>query len=179
MDIQMIEIKGVVDPAVLARVKKEIGSQLGIRIDEVKDDAHIVNELGADSLDTTELVMSLEDEFGTDVPDEEAEQWTCARDAARWFTANVKAIDEEFRRLKPTATKAKPVKVDPQRVNAERVVTALDSYVEKQNDLRKTSDDLHASNGIVTYDMIWRERQAVDGAREELLMALTALQHKE
>lgn len=177
----MIDTKGIVDPVVMARVKKEISFQLGIHIDEIKDDAHIMNDLGADSMDAAELLMSIEDEFATEIPDEVAETWTCARDTAQWLTADAKPVDDELRRLTPVAKKPKPVvtKVDT-RVNAERVVTALDNYVEKQNDLRKTSNDLHESNGIVTvtYDMVWQEKKAVDIAREELITALMALQHK-
>ena len=56
------------------RVKKIIGEQLGVEEDEVTPEASFVEDLGADSLDTVELVMALEDEFGTEIPDEDAEK---------------------------------------------------------------------------------------------------------
>lgn len=56
------------------RVKKIIVEQLGVKEDEVKPEASFENDLGADSLDTVELVMALEEEFETEIPDEEAEK---------------------------------------------------------------------------------------------------------
>ena len=56
------------------RVKKIIGEQLGVEEDEVTPEASFVEDLGADSLDTVELVMEFEDEFGMSIPDEEAEK---------------------------------------------------------------------------------------------------------
>ncbi|RUO44052.1 acyl carrier protein [Aliidiomarina taiwanensis] len=56
------------------RVKKIIIEQLGVSEDEVKPEASFENDLGADSLDTVELVMALEEEFETEIPDEEAEK---------------------------------------------------------------------------------------------------------
>ena len=58
------------------RVKKIVVEQLGVKDDEVKEDASFVDDLGADSLDTVELVMALEEEFETEIPDEEAEKIT-------------------------------------------------------------------------------------------------------
>lgn len=63
------------------RVKKLICEQLGVKIEEVKDEASFVEDLGADSLDTVELVMALEEEFETEIPDEEAEKITTVKDA--------------------------------------------------------------------------------------------------
>ena len=63
------------------RVKKLICEQLGVKEDEVKDDSSFVEDLGADSLDTVELVMALEEEFETEIPDEEAEKITTVREA--------------------------------------------------------------------------------------------------
>jgi acyl carrier protein len=57
-----------------ARVKKIIVEQLGVKDDEVVSTASFVNDLGADSLDTVELVMAFEEEFGIEIPDEEAEK---------------------------------------------------------------------------------------------------------
>ena len=56
------------------RVKKIIGEQLGVEEDEVTPEASCVEDLGADSLDTVELVMALEEEFGIEIPDEDAEK---------------------------------------------------------------------------------------------------------
>ncbi|NKB81171.1 MAG: acyl carrier protein [Nitrospirales bacterium] len=60
--------------AVEERVKKIISEQLGVEEDEVVADAAFVDDLGADSLDTVELVMALEEEFEIEIPDEEAEK---------------------------------------------------------------------------------------------------------
>ena len=56
------------------RVKKIVAEQLGVNEAEVKNASSFVDDLGADSLDTVELVMALEDEFGTEIPDEQAEK---------------------------------------------------------------------------------------------------------
>ena len=58
------------------RVKKIVAEQLGVNEAEVKTASSFVDDLGADSLDTVELVMALEDEFGTEIPDEQAEKIT-------------------------------------------------------------------------------------------------------
>lgn len=58
------------------RVKKIIAEQLGVEEEEVTLEAHFVEDLGADSLDTVELVMALEEEFETEIPDEDAEKIT-------------------------------------------------------------------------------------------------------
>ncbi|MBN1684004.1 MAG: acyl carrier protein [Gammaproteobacteria bacterium] len=71
------------------RVKRIIAEQLGIKIEEVKDDASFVEDLGADSLDTVELVMALEEEFGTEIPDEEAEKISTVRDAIDYIDERV------------------------------------------------------------------------------------------
>lgn len=60
--------------AVEDRVKKIIAEQLGVEEDEVVSEASFVQDLGADSLDTVELVMALEEEFDIEIPDEEAEK---------------------------------------------------------------------------------------------------------
>jgi len=59
-----------------ARVKSVVVEQLGVEESEVTNAASFVDDLGADSLDTVELVMALEEEFGTEIPDEEAEKIT-------------------------------------------------------------------------------------------------------
>ena len=63
------------------RVKKLICEQLGVKEEEVSSDASFVEDLGADSLDTVELVMALEEEFETEIPDEEAEKITTVKAA--------------------------------------------------------------------------------------------------
>ena len=69
------------------RVKKLICEQLGVKEEEVKDDASFVDDLGADSLDTVELVMALEEEFETEIPDEEAEKITTVQNAIDFVNA--------------------------------------------------------------------------------------------
>ncbi|MCZ6640731.1 MAG: acyl carrier protein, partial [Gammaproteobacteria bacterium] len=59
-----------------------------VKEDEVKDDAFFVEDLGADSLDTVELVMALEEEFETEIPDEEAEKITTVKDAIAYILAH-------------------------------------------------------------------------------------------
>jgi acyl carrier protein len=63
------------------RVKKIIVEQLGVDEAEVKNESSFVEDLGADSLDTVELVMALEEEFDTEIPDEEAEKITTVQAA--------------------------------------------------------------------------------------------------
>ena len=70
------------------RVKKLICEQLGVKEDEVGTDASFVEDLGADSLDTVELVMALEEEFDAEIPDEDAEKIATVQDAISYITAN-------------------------------------------------------------------------------------------
>lgn len=63
------------------RVKKIVVEQLGVKEEEVTNDASFVDDLGADSLDTVELVMALEEEFETEIQDEEAEKITTIQQA--------------------------------------------------------------------------------------------------
>ena len=63
------------------RVKKIVIEQLGVKEDEVSDSSSFVDDLGADSLDTVELVMALEEEFECEIPDEEAENITTIQQA--------------------------------------------------------------------------------------------------
>lgn len=63
------------------RVKKVIIEKLGVKEEEVKNDSSFVDDLGADSLDTVELVMALEEEFDTEIPDEDAEKITTVQAA--------------------------------------------------------------------------------------------------
>jgi acyl carrier protein len=70
------------------RVKKIIAEQLGVKGDEVTNEASFVEDLGADSLDTVELVMALEEEFETEIPDEEAEKITTVQLAIDYINAH-------------------------------------------------------------------------------------------
>ena len=70
------------------RVKKLICEQLGVKEDEVQSDSSFVEDLGADSLDTVELVMALEEEFETEIPDEEAEKITTVKEAIDYILAH-------------------------------------------------------------------------------------------
>jgi acyl carrier protein len=70
------------------RVKKIVVEQLGAKEDEVKAESSFVDDLGADSLDTVELVMALEEEFETEIPDEQAEKITTVQQAVDYINAN-------------------------------------------------------------------------------------------
>ena len=73
------------------RVKKIVAEQLGVNEADVKNESSFVNDLGADSLDTVELVMALEEEFETEIPDEEAEKITTVQQAADYIQSHLKA----------------------------------------------------------------------------------------
>jgi len=75
---------------IVDRVKKIVAEQLGVKEDEVTNDASFVDDLGADSLDTVELVMALEEEFECEIPDEEAEKITTVQEAVDYINANLK-----------------------------------------------------------------------------------------
>ena len=68
-----------------ARVREIIINELGVEVEKVTDDASFVEDLGADSLDTVELVMTFEEEFGLDIPDEDAEKMKTVGDAVRYL----------------------------------------------------------------------------------------------
>lgn len=71
------------------RVKKIIIEQLGVKEDEVTNSASFVDDLGADSLDTVELVMALEEEFGVEIQDEDAEKITTVQQAVDYINSNM------------------------------------------------------------------------------------------
>jgi len=71
------------------RVKKIVVEQLGVNEDQVTLEASFVDDLGADSLDTVELVMLLEEEFDTEIPDDEAEKINTVQAAVDYVKANV------------------------------------------------------------------------------------------
>ena len=75
--------------AVQDKVKSIIAEQLGVKPEEVTPQASFVDDLGADSLDTVELVMALEEEFECEIPDEEAEKITTVQQAIDYVTAQL------------------------------------------------------------------------------------------
>ena len=70
------------------RVKEIIINELGVEEEKVTREASFVEDLGADSLDTVELVMAFEEEFGIDIPDEDAEQMRTVGDTVKYLTEN-------------------------------------------------------------------------------------------
>ena len=73
------------------RVKSIIVEQLGVDADEVNPDASFVEDLGADSLDTVELIMAFEEEFGVEISDDEAEKIKKVKDAVEYIDKHAKA----------------------------------------------------------------------------------------
>ena len=71
--------------AVSDRVRAVIAEQLGVKVEEVTDTASFIEDLGADSLDTVELVMALEEEFGIEIPDEDAEKMGRVGEAIKYI----------------------------------------------------------------------------------------------
>jgi acyl carrier protein len=74
------------------RVKDIIVEQLGVEEDEVSPEASFIDDLGADSLDTVELVMAFEEEFNIEIPDEDAEGISTVQEAIDYIKANVKEV---------------------------------------------------------------------------------------
>ena len=72
------------DNSLADRIKKISVEQLGVNEDQVKPEAKFIEDLGADSLDTVELVMALEEEFGTEIPDEDAEKLQSVGDVIKF-----------------------------------------------------------------------------------------------
>ena len=73
------------------KVKSIIAEQLGVKPDEVTAEACFIDDLGADSLDTVELVMALEEEFGIEIPDEDAEKMSKVSEAIKYIESKVSA----------------------------------------------------------------------------------------
>ena len=73
------------------KVKDIISGQLGVKKEEIKPESSFVDDLGADSLDTVEVVMALEEEFGIEIPDEDAEKITTVGEAVKYIDDKVKA----------------------------------------------------------------------------------------
>lgn len=75
-------------PTIEERVKRIVAEQLSVKESEVTNESSFVDDLGADSLDTVELVMALEEEFGTEIPDEEAEKITTIQQAIDYIKSH-------------------------------------------------------------------------------------------
>ena len=71
------------------RVKSIVVKQLGVKEEEIKNESKFIDDLGADSLDTVELVMALEEEFETEIPDEEAAKITTVQQAIDYINKNL------------------------------------------------------------------------------------------
>ena len=72
------------------RVKKIVVEHLGVEADKVTESASFIDDLGADSLDTVELVMAFEEEFGIEIPDEDAEKITRVKEAVNYIEGHAK-----------------------------------------------------------------------------------------
>ncbi len=71
------------------KIKSIIAEQLGVKVEEAKPEASFIDDLGADSLDTVELIMALEEEFGIEIPDEDAEKMATVGDATKYIEEKV------------------------------------------------------------------------------------------
>ena len=80
--------------AVVEKVKSIIAEQLGVKPEEIKPESSFVDDLGADSLDTVELVMALEEEFGIEIPDEDAEKMGTVGEAIKYIEDKAKGKAE-------------------------------------------------------------------------------------
>jgi len=80
--------------AVEDKIKSIIAEQLGVKTDEVTPQASFIDDLGADSLDTVELIMALEEEFSVEIPDEDAEKMTTVGDAIKYIEEKAKSKAE-------------------------------------------------------------------------------------
>lgn len=81
-------------PAVEAKVKQIIMDQLGVEATAVKPEASFVDDLGADSLDRVELVMALEEAFGVEIPDADAEKIVTVQDAVEYIQQHAKSVKQ-------------------------------------------------------------------------------------
>lgn len=77
------------DQEILSKVKEMVASQLGKSEEEITPDASFIEDLGADSLDLVELIMSMEDEFGLEISDEDAESIITVQDALNFISERV------------------------------------------------------------------------------------------
>jgi acyl carrier protein len=79
----------------MERIKEIIADKLGVDIDEVTDDADLIDDLDADSLDLVDLAMAIEDEFGVTIPDEELEKIRTVRDVFKELYEKIRLAEEE------------------------------------------------------------------------------------
>jgi acyl carrier protein len=82
--------KPMAEKTIEQRVKEIIVEQLGVKPEQVTPEAKFIEDLGADSLDTVELVMALEEEFGSEIPDEQAEKLQSVGDVIKYIEENCK-----------------------------------------------------------------------------------------
>lgn len=81
-------LNGDVKMAIEERIRGIVSDQLGVSEDEVKPESRFIEDLGADSLDIVELIMAMEEEFETEIPDEEAEKITTVGDTINYIKAH-------------------------------------------------------------------------------------------
>ena len=74
------------------KVKDIISEQLGVKKEEIKPESSFIDDLGADSLDTVEVVMALEEEFGIEIPDEDAEKITTVGEAVKYISNKISNV---------------------------------------------------------------------------------------
>ncbi|MCC7006084.1 MAG: acyl carrier protein [Ottowia sp.] len=79
------------------RVKKIVADQLGVTEADIKNESSFTDDLGADSLDTVELVMALEEEFNMEIPDEEAEKISTVEQAIQYASKHAKSSADELK----------------------------------------------------------------------------------
>ncbi|UCD15966.1 MAG: acyl carrier protein [Candidatus Omnitrophota bacterium] len=77
-----------------SRVNEIIAEQLGVKKEEIKPESSFIDDLGADSLDTVEVVMALEEEFNIEIPDEDAEKITTVGEATKYIEEKIKKAAE-------------------------------------------------------------------------------------
>lgn len=85
-------------PDIQAQTIAVISEQLGVKIEEIKLDSKIMDDLGADSLDTVELVMALEERFGLEISDEEAEKLLTVEQVIKYLEKMLKEKEEKQKR---------------------------------------------------------------------------------
>jgi acyl carrier protein len=88
LNITSLKWSGQTMSDIQERVIKMVAEQLGVKEDDVKTTSSFVEDLGADSLDTVELIMALEEEFDAEIPDEDAEKIATVQDAITYIDAN-------------------------------------------------------------------------------------------
>lgn len=88
LNIRSLKWSGQTMSDIQERVIKMVAEQLGVKEDDVKTISSFVEDLGADSLDTVELIMALEEEFDAEIPDEDAEKIATVQDAITYIDAN-------------------------------------------------------------------------------------------